>query len=107
MMVTSAEIEDYVSQVASRFQPRRVILFGSRAHGQPSVDSDVDLLVVMPDGGDPLGKAMEIRTEIDNRFPLDLIVRDPDILQWRLEHEDWFLREIMDKGRVLYEAPDA
>ena len=41
------------------------------------------------------------------RFPdttLDLIVRDPDVLQRRIEQHDWFLIEITEKGRVLYEA---
>jgi predicted nucleotidyltransferase len=38
----------YVRALVDRFQPERVILFGSYAYGTPNADSDVDLLVVMP-----------------------------------------------------------
>ena len=31
-----------------RFQPRKIILFGSYAYGKPHNESDVDLLVIMP-----------------------------------------------------------
>ena len=41
-------IREYVRRVAERFQPDRIILFGSYAYGTPNADSDVDILVVMP-----------------------------------------------------------
>lgn len=101
-----SEIEDYVQRLVREYQPRQVILFGSYAYGSPTADSDVDLLVVMPDDGDPLTKAGEIRSRLDRSFPLDLIVRDPDTLRGRIEQQDWFLREITEKGKVLHEAAD-
>jgi len=42
----------------------------------------------------------------DNASDVDLIVRDPDQLRRRLELGDWFLREIRDKGDILYKRPD-
>jgi hypothetical protein len=39
-------------------------------------------------------------------FPLDLIVRTPKNLKWRLEEGDSFLREVVAKGVVLYEKAD-
>jgi len=41
-------IRRFASQVAGRFQPEKIILFGSYTYGQPHADSDVDILVVMP-----------------------------------------------------------
>lgn len=78
-------------------------MFGSYAYGRPKSNSDVDLLVVMPCKGRALDKAIELRLENPARFPLDLIVRTPDELRLRLAMGDFFLREIVENGIVLYE----
>ncbi len=98
-------IQRYVRAVAERFQPERVILFGSYAYGQPNADSDVDLLVVMP-ARNQMDQAVRIRLAFQAPFPLDLIVRTPKNLKWRLHEGDWFLREIVSEGIVLYEKTD-
>ena len=105
-MIAAQAIDDVADQVRREFDPQRIILFGSHADGSADADSDVDLLIIMPDGGDPVGQALAVRERLDCEFPLDLIVRSEADLAWRLEHEDWFLRDIMDRGRVLYEAAD-
>ena len=103
-MTLLPQIRTFVDQVARRFRPQRIILFGSHAYGRPTPDSDVDLLVVMPDSGDPLGKAIEISRAVPHYgFALDLVVRDPDVLRWRTDHDDFFLQEAVSKGKVLYE----
>jgi predicted nucleotidyltransferase len=98
-------IRRYVRAVAERFQPERVILFGSYAYGKPNADSDVDLLVVMP-ARNQMDQAVRICLAVEAPFALDLIVRTPKNLAWRLEEGDWFLREIVSQGRVLYEEAD-
>jgi predicted nucleotidyltransferase len=105
-MVSMGVIEEYVRRLVREFRPIKVVLFGSHAYGVPTLDSDVDLLVVMPDGGDPLTKAGEIRSRIPRNFSLDLIVRDPDTLRRRIEQHDWFLKEVDERGKVLHEASD-
>jgi len=92
-----------VQQVAERFHPQQVILFGSYAYGQPSKDSDVDLLVVMPHDGHPALMASEIRKNVRSGFPLDLIVRSPDEIRRRMSIGDGFIQEIMNRGQPLYE----
>ena len=92
----------FAKEVAERFQPDKIILFGSYACGTPHADSDVDILVVMP-ARNELGQAMRIRLSVDYQFPLDLLVRTPGNLAWRLAEGEWFLKEIMAKGKVLYE----
>lgn len=95
-------IRRFANEVAERFLPDKIILFGSHAYGTPHADSDVDILVVMP-ARNELDQAMRIRLSVDYRFPLDLLVRTPRNLAWRLAEGDWFLKEILAKGEVLYE----
>ena len=103
-MVEMKEIRDLTSQIAREFNPDRIILFGSHAYGRPSNDSDVDILVVLPFEGKPVRKAIEIRNKVNASLPLDLIVRTPEQLAERVAQNDWFIREILERGRTLYEA---
>src|SRR6186997_3230075 len=98
-------IRRFARQVAERFQPDKIILFGSYAYGTPHEDSDVDILVIMP-ARNQLDQAVKISLAVDYHFPLDLLVRTPRNLAWRLAEGDSFLREVMDRGKVLYEKTD-
>src|SRR5436305_14563337 len=98
-------IRRFAREVADRFQPEKIILFGSYAYGEPHADSDVDILVVMP-ARNEMDQAVKISLAVDAPFPMDLIVRTPQNLKWRLEEGDWFLRELVGKGKVLYESND-
>ncbi len=102
-MVNRRSINAFVKRVADEFHPRRVILFGSYAYGEPTPDSDVDLLVVMPHDGPPAVQAAEIRKRIHAGFPMDLVVRSPTEIQRRLTMDDFFIREILERGQALYE----
>ena len=99
-------IRRFARQVATRFQPDKIILFGSHAYGTPHADSDVDILVVMP-ARNQLDQAVKIELACDPPFPLDIIVRTPHNMHWRLAEGESFLREIMTKGKVLYEKNHA
>ena len=105
-MTTQKQIKDFGRQLAREFKPRKVVLFGSYAYGSPRPDSDVDLLVVMPLSGKPVDKSVEMRLRLRPRFPLDLLVRTPAKIKERLAMGDNFIRDILDRGKVLYEAPD-
>ncbi|MBI1902808.1 MAG: nucleotidyltransferase domain-containing protein [Planctomycetia bacterium] len=98
-------IRGFAERVAKRFQPEKIILFGSYAYGTPHEDSDVDILVVMT-ARNELDQAVRIRLGVDYNFPLDLLVRTPKNLGWRMAEGDSFLREIMTHGKVLYEKAD-
>jgi uncharacterized protein len=103
--VPMAVIRQYARAVAKRFQPEKIILFGSHAYGKPHADSDVDILVVMP-ARNEIDQAVRIDRVVDPAFPLDLIVCTPKNISWRLKEGDSFLCEIMTKGKVLYEKAD-
>src|SRR5438552_9594582 len=99
-------IRRYAHEVAERFHPDKIILFGSYAYGTPHQDSDVDILVVMPCRNQH-DQSVRIRWEVPAPFPMDLIVRTPHNLGWRLEEKESFHTEIVTKGKLLYEEADA
>ncbi len=103
-MIDTDRIVELAERIAQEFQPERIILFGSYAYGTPTEDSDVDLLVILPFEGNHTHKAIEIRSRVDAPFPMDLLARTPEVVQWRIEQGDFFLREITQKGKVLYES---
>jgi predicted nucleotidyltransferase len=98
-------IRRFARQVAEKFRPEKIILFGSFAYGTPNADSDVDLLVIMP-ARNEIYQAFKIRLAFDAPFPMDLLVRPPKHLAWRLAEKESFHTEVMTKGKVLYEAID-
>ena len=53
-----------------------------------------------------MSQAVKIRLALPAQFPMDLLVRSPQMLAKRLERGDWFLTEIVTKGKVLYEKSD-
>jgi len=94
--------------IVEKFDPEKIILFGSHAYGHPKPWSDVDLLVVMETNLTPRQQRLEISRQFYHRpFSLDIKVRTPADLAWRLEQGDFFLREVVRKGKVLYERPDS
>lgn len=102
-MVSRQEIQATCNDIVREFAPLQVILFGSYAYGTPTEDSDVDLLVVMPiPKSEFRNKAVEIRQRIPYRFSMDLLVRSPEEIAYRVSYNDWFLREITEKGELLH-----
>jgi uncharacterized protein len=106
-MISLVQIQAFSQQIAEKFQPERIILFGSYAYGQPTEDSDVDLLVILPFEEMPVQKAIAIRQQVRSSFPLDLMARTAEQIQQRLEMGDFFIQDIMEKGHILYEANNA
>jgi predicted nucleotidyltransferase len=101
--VPIAVIRRFARQVAERFQPDKIILFGSHAYGTPHADRDVDILVVMPTRNQ-LEIAFKIHATLLPPFPLHIIVRTPSNLTRRVQEGESFLSAIVAKGKVLYEA---
>lgn len=104
MMVSMEQIKALSREIGREFHPELVVLFGSYAYGTATKDSDVDLLVVMPHKGKGWRLAGKIRGYIRPKFPLDLLVRSPEQIRQRLTLGDCFLKEIAEKGKVLYES---
>ena len=102
-MYPMENIQAVARQIAVEFKPDKIILFGSYAHGNPSPDSDVDLLVVMPFEGKNFKASFEIMKRIHPGFPIDILARRPDDTERRYREGDPLIREALDNGKVLYE----
>jgi predicted nucleotidyltransferase len=104
IMIDSQTILDFCTQIKEQFEPIRIILFGSYAYGSINPDSDVDILVVLPFQGKAALKSAEILNRINPHFPVDLLVRTPEQVQERLQMGDFFMQEIIERGKILYEV---
>lgn len=98
-------IRAIVKHIAQKFDPEEIILFGSHAYGKPTTWSDVDLLVVMDiPKGHEFEKSLEIRRSLPAlTFGLDVVVRSRKVIEKRKKLGDWFLVDVTEKGKVLYE----
>jgi predicted nucleotidyltransferase len=102
--ISMREIRAVARRIARLFRPEKIILFGSYATGTPGPDSDVDLLVVMETPLSSRQQRLAISRALSPRpFPMDIVVRTPQEIQRRVTAGDFFLREIMATGKVLYE----
>jgi uncharacterized protein len=106
-MIAALDIEALADEIARKFNPQRIYLFGSYANGAPTVDSDADLLVVMVHRGPEYEGACRVRLAVDASFPLDVLVTSPARLRSRLAMGDLFLRDIVERGLVLHDSNDS
>ena len=101
MLITMERIQAAADHIAEEFRADEIILFGSYAYGTPHDESDVDLLVILPDDGrvpDRIGAVYSAAHDV----PLDIVVYDPDSVQQRLLWGDGFVHEIVQKGKCLF-----
>jgi predicted nucleotidyltransferase len=104
--IPRSAIRRVARRIAQRFDPDKIILFGSFAYGTPHEWSDVDLLVIMP-AANEINQSIRITLAFDHEFPLDLLVRTPKRLERRLADGDSFLTEVLSRGIVVYEKGNA
>lgn len=98
-------VRDVVAQILAVADPLRVILFGSRADGTARPDSDIDLLVVMPDGTARRRSAARIASRLPvYDVDVDLLVATPDVLARHADEPGLVYRTILRTGRDLYPA---
>jgi uncharacterized protein len=104
--ISFLRIQEAALRIAEVVRPEKIILFGSYAHGHPNPDSDVDFLLVVKD------RTKKKRHEISHKasgaliprpFPVDIVVRSSKDIAPRIQGGDFFLEDIFEKGRVLYE----
>jgi predicted nucleotidyltransferase len=97
-------IRAIAEHIAGAFDPEQIILFGSHAYGKPSAWSDVDLLVVMETPKGELETSLEIKETLpDITFGVDIVARSREVIEKRKKLGDWFLIDVTERGKVLYE----
>jgi predicted nucleotidyltransferase len=105
--ITPELIAYIVEKIARGIAPRQIILFGSRARGEATDSSDLDLFVIQ----DSPASDREVRRQIESllwgrRFGVDLIVRRPEEVARNVaDGNPFYTRHIFAEGQVLYERP--
>lgn len=98
-------IEQLVARIIELVQPLRIILFGSAARGEMGPDSDIDVLVVMPDGVHRRQTAQLLyRQIIGLGVPFDILVATPDDLERHRDNIGLIYQSILREGREVYAA---
>ena len=104
VMPVAEALPEVVQRIVQTLQPEKIVLFGSYADGTPTSDSDVDLLVVMETTASPVERYLAVSRLLRPRpFPVDILVKRPDEIQSALGAGDFFIREVLSRGQVLYE----
>lgn len=94
-----------VEVIVAEVSPLRIVLFGSAARGEMTGSSDLDLLVVMPDGSPRRETAKLLYGRIRGvRVPFDIVVATPCDLERYGSSPGLIYREILREGRELYAA---
>ena len=108
-MKTDEAIERVVETIRDKYEPERIILFGSRVWGDPDRESDLDILVVKESDKREADRIREVSGMV-HRFQrppyslaMDILVKTPQEIEERLAIGDDFIREILGRGRVAYE----
>jgi len=100
------ELEKIAAKIVEKFQPVRVVLFGSHARGEAGDDSDVDLFVEMETEQRPPERAIEVSAIFGlRRWPLDVVVYTPSEVERLRGVRGTLLSIIEEEGKVLYERP--
>lgn len=96
-------LDDISKRLIEKYEPDRIILFGSRAEETPSEGSDIDLLIVKETEKQPLDRQIEVETLLADRVvPVDIRVYTPYEIRELYSIGSPFIEEIMEKGRLLY-----
>ena len=97
------EVERITAQIIEKYNPEKIILFGSAVRGEFSLDSDVDFLIIKKDtplyGAD---RIRELSRLIERNVPVDFLVYRPEEFEKRIDMGDPFLKAIVREGKVLY-----
>ncbi|MDQ1284392.1 MAG: uncharacterized protein QG620_740 [Patescibacteria group bacterium] len=99
-----ARIPEIKEKIVKEINPKKIILFGSYAWGNPNEDSDVDLLVIQDSEEPRRERQITLRKKLFGiEVPMDIIIYTPEELEKRLSIRDVFMRKIFRDGKLLYE----
>ena len=96
------EVKKIVDQIVENYKPEKVILFGSFASGKPKENSDVDLLVIKKTKERFTTRLLRVAELIKSSLGTDILVYTPKEWESALEEENYFIKEIAQKGKLVY-----
>ena len=99
----TAEIKSIADQIIRKYDPLKIILFGSAARGEYDRVSDLDFLIIKEDVPvHGLARMRQLDDLIDRNIASDMLVYRPDEFEERIKLGDPFIKTILREGRVLY-----
>jgi len=108
-MTTNPRFKKIITEIADRilkgYHPKKVILFGSYAYGEPTEDSDIDLLIIKNTDKKPLDRWIEVKRllrDVSRTVPVSPLVYTEKEIEQRLAIKDFFIEEIFEKGEILH-----
>ena len=105
MQADTAVLDHLVDRIVSAVQPLRIILFGSAARGEMGSDSDIDVLVVMPEGAHRRQTAQELYRRLTGiGVPFDIVVATPSDLERYKDNPSLLYHTVLREGREVYAA---
>lgn len=103
--IDDALIAEITRRIVEGVNPRRVILFGSRARGDAKPNSDIDIFVEMESLESPVERHAKVRLLLRGlRASMDLIVMTPDEVAARRNSRVSMVPRIEREGKILYHA---
>jgi predicted nucleotidyltransferase len=98
-------LKDIVGRLNKSYSPEKIILYGSYAYGEPTSDSDIDLLIIKDTAKRHVDRFVEVKKIIyqpGRSIPVSPLIYTPKEIEDRLKMGDDFVAEILARGRVLY-----
>ena len=98
-------IDRILDSLLKGYRPKKVILFGSYAYGEPTEDSDIDLLIVKNTDKRPIDRWVEVKRilrDSSRTVPVSPLVYTEQEIEGRMAVKDFFIQEVLEKGEVLY-----
>ncbi len=103
-MVDSSKIIEIVNRIASKFNPDKIILFGSYANGTENEDSDIDLLIIQDSDLSPQKRGFDIRKSlIGLMMPFDILIYTKSEFESEIMNSSSFINTAIKNSKVLYE----
>ena len=104
IMIEATKIKDIVNKIAIRFNPEKIILFGSYAAGNPTNDSDLDLLIIKETDLPRHKRSFDIQKSlIGSMVPMDILVYTRKEYEQEQNEERSFLFSAIKTSKILYE----
>ncbi len=91
------------NQIIANYQPEKILLFGSVVKGEFHEGSDFDLLVIKNTDDHPIRRAQKLYAMVDRKVACDFIVFTPREIKERKKMGDYFINDILNSGKILYE----
>lgn len=99
-------IQQITRTIVERFNPKKILLFGSQARGTPRPDSDLDLIVEMESEKPWYQRVVDVQMVFADRdWAMDILVFTPDEMDREREFLGGVVRAAEREGRILYERP--